>query len=367
MSDILLEDMYKAYIDCRKNKRNKVSTIKFEVNALYNIQKLCFEINTRSYKLRPAECFIVKDPRLREVFCANFRDRVVQHFVYNELNPCIENMLIFDAANCRKGKGTDFAIDRVSRFLIRETENYNRRAFYLKVDISGFFMNIDRLLLLDKVRNIIWNIYEGIYKAELDYLAQIICLSDVTKNCIRISPISDWEQLPAHKTLFGNKNGLPIGNICSQLFANLYLNNIDHIIKARHKSYSRYVDDFVIVDRDRNKLKQTLKIISKQLSYLGLSINSKTKITDVKYGIEYLGIVIKPHYRFLGKSRIGRMYKAICDFDTPERTYARVASRKGMFKRYHGYRFMRNWYSNFPEKVKSKLKIKSGFDFSLWE
>ena len=64
-------------------------------------------------------------------------------------------MLIFDAANCRKGKGTDFAIDRVSRFLIRETENYNRRAFYLKVDISGFFMNIDRLLLLDKVRNII--------------------------------------------------------------------------------------------------------------------------------------------------------------------------------------------------------------------
>ena len=117
--------MYNAYVSCRKNKRNKPSCKKFEVNALYNIQKLCSDINPCSYKLRPAECFIVKDPRLREVFCANFRDRVVQHFVYNELNPVIEKMLIYDAANCRKGKGTDFAIDRVARFIRRETCNYS--------------------------------------------------------------------------------------------------------------------------------------------------------------------------------------------------------------------------------------------------
>ena len=116
--NIQFQDMYNAYVSCRKNKRNKPSCKKFEVNALYNIQKLCSDINSCSYKLRPAECFIVKDPRLREVFCANFRDRVVQHFVYNELNPVIEKMLIYDAANCRKGKlEIDFnSTDEFERF-----------------------------------------------------------------------------------------------------------------------------------------------------------------------------------------------------------------------------------------------------------
>lgn len=251
-SPVDLSDMYYAYECCRKNKKNKYGTKKFEANALFNVQRLVEDINSKKYKLSQSQCFIVKDPKVREVFCAHFRDRVVQHFVFNELNPVIDKLLIFDAANCRVAKGTDFAVRRVERFVRSATKDYREQAFYLKMDLSGFFMRIQRQGLLDKVEAIIDESYQGKYSEVLHDLVRIILLTDVTKNAVRISPKSEWDLLPAKKTLFGNENGLPIGNICSQLFANLYLNDLDHMIKSRHRYYSRYVDDMIIVDENRD-------------------------------------------------------------------------------------------------------------------
>lgn len=355
---VTFEEIYKAYIDCRKRKKNKSGAKKFEINAFFNISNIVNEINNRKYKLRPAQCFIVKDPTLREVFCADFRDRVVQHFVYNELNPYIDKKLIFDAANCRKEKGTDFAIDRVKRFVRSATNNYQNEAYYLKMDLSGFFMKIDRQLLLKIVYNVIDNDYHGTHKETLKYLTKIIITTDVTKNATRLSPLSDWEKLPKRKTLFGNKNGLPIGNICSQIFANLYLNDLDHKIKSRHKYYSRYVDDMIILDNDKHKLIETMQIVDEYIPLINLELSyRKTLIKPCSYGINYLGVTIKPYYTKLGISRINRIYSKLKQINSPKSLIQRYGSRKGMFKRYKGYNLQKRLFNKIDIKIRKNIVL----------
>lgn len=353
---VTFDDLYRAYLDCIKRKKNKFDAKKFEQYAFYNLKILLDEINERRYRLKQAKCFIVNDPTIREVFCCSFRDRIVHHFVYNELNPVIEKMLIFDAASCRKGKGTDFAIKRVQRFIRTASNNYTDTAYYLKFDLSGFFMNIDRQRMLKLVLDVIHNRYEGRYKEVLDYLVRIIILTDITKGAKRVSPIEKWEKLPARKSLYGNPNGLPIGNLCSQIFANLYLNELDHIIKGRERFYSRYVDDAIIINSDRQYLINTLDVIRKYLGSIGLSLNmKKTYIQDAKYGILFLGIMIKPYYSVLGKSRINRMYKSSCNFNDVDFAYRSISSRKGMVHRYHGHKVYRRWFYSLDKEFTDKL------------
>lgn len=301
---VTFDDLYRAYLDCIKRKKNKFDAKKFEQYTFYNLKILLDEINERRYRLKQAKCFIVNDPTIREVFCCSFRDRVVHHFVYYELNPIIEKMLIFDAASCRKGKGTDFAVKRVQRFLRTASKNYTDTAYYLKFDLSGFFMNIDRQRMLELVLDVIHNRYEGRYKGVLDYLVKIIILTDITKGAKRVSPIEKWEKLPARKSLYGNPNGLPIGNLCSQIFANLYLNELDHIIKGRERFYSRYVDDAIIINSDRQYLINTLDVIREYLGSIGLSLNMK-KTKDEKH------IIIKERLLSV-ETRSLSMFRCIC-------------------------------------------------------
>jgi len=363
---ITIEEMYCAYQDCRHKKRGKYSTKKFESNALYNITKLVKEINERKYKISTSRCFIVKYPTKREVFCANFRDRVVQHFVYNEINPYMDKLFIFDTANCRKNKGTDFAIERVKTFVRRETNNYTEEAYYLKMDLSGFFMSIKRQELLDKALVFLNTKYQGNHKEVLTYLVTLIILNDCTKGAIRVTPIEDWDDLPQNKTLFGNENGLPIGNICSQLFANFYLNDLDHLLKHRHKSVSRYVDDIIVVDKSKKALEETLSIVKQYLPTINMKLNlKKTQINSVKYGIYYLGVKIYPYYAIVGKSRINRTYYAGRLFKTPEDAVHRMCCRWGMYKRYKGKKIVKRWYFTLSNNITKSIKYDSKKGFVL--
>lgn len=363
---VSVDDIYFAYECCRKRKKNKLGSKKFETYALYNCIQIAEDINNRKYKLRPAECFLIFYPTIREVFCANFRDRVVQHFVYNELNPIIEKELIYDTASCRVAKGTDFAIKRVSRFVRRETNNYQNEAYYLKADLSGFFMSMDRQRVKDNVYKLIDEKYKGKFPETLKYLVNIIALNDVTHDTICLCPKSKWDYLPARKSLFGNDHGMPIGNICSQLFANLYLSELDHKIKARHKSYERFVDDFVVIDHDRQKLLETKEMIENYLPTINGKLNKKkTTINQVKYGIRFLGVVIRPYYNLLAKSRINRLYFTTEKIKDPEQMYMSVSSRRGMFVRYHGKRIAWRWYFHIPESIREVLKMNYQYKFRL--
>ena len=365
-SPVTLDDIYRAYEDCSRKKRNKSGTKAFAQHALYNCMKLTNEINSRTYKLRPSECFIVKYPKPREVFCAAFRDRVVQHFVYNELNPIIEKLLINDTCSCRVGKGTNYAIKRDIRKTRQESENYKKSVWILKADLSGFFMSLNRQWLCDLIMDVVENHYFGNYKDTLKYLVPIIITSDFTKNVKRLVPLSEWNKIPKHKSLFNSTTGLPIGNITSQLFANYALNKVDHYIKSRHRSYVRYVDDLKIIDKSKERLLETLTGIEKILESQGMKLNrKKTFLQRYEYGVSFLGIVVKPHYAVLGKQRINRIYKGAHDFKSAEDAWKSASTRKGMFVRYKGRKIARRWLDSFSPEIKKDITIDDNCNFNF--
>ena len=363
-SFVTLDDIYQAYEDCKRKKKGKRGTKEFSRNALFNCCVIADEINERRYKLRPSECFIVSYPKPREVFCAAFRDRVVQHFVYNELNPIIEKMLIADTCSCRVGKGTDYAIKRIVRKLRQATDNYTKSVTDMKMDLGGFFMSINRQWLCGLVIEVINFHYFGKYKSVLLYLVPIIITSDFTKNAKRLVPIERWDILPKHKSLFGSTTGLPIGNITSQLFANFALNRIDHYIKSRHQFYVRYVDDMFLIDESKEKLKETRDTVETMLAEQGMRLNRKKTIMQrSEYGISFLGVVAKPHYAILGRQRISRIYKCKMEYKDPYKAYESSATRKGMFIRYKGRRIAKRWYESFPEELKRYMAMDNNCNF----
>ena len=150
-----LSKLFTAYYDCRKNKRNTASAIKFELDYESNLIRLHEEIMNRTYTIGKSIAFIVDRPVKREIFAGEFRDRIVHHFIMSELNPIFESLFIHDSYSCRVGKGTSFGINRMQKFIRASSDNYRSEAWILKLDISGFFMSIDRTRLLSMIENII--------------------------------------------------------------------------------------------------------------------------------------------------------------------------------------------------------------------
>jgi RNA-directed DNA polymerase len=313
----LTHDLFKAYYDARKNKRNTHNALQFEMAFESNVMQLSKEIAECTYQLSPCICFIVNRPVKREIFAAHFRDRVVHHYVINKLNAVFENQFIYDSYSCRKGKGTHFGIERLKRFMRSCSDNYTKEAYVLKLDIQGFFMNINKKLLCQRVCKIISDKYKGEDKQVLMYLVETIILNDPTKNCIVKGSKEDWDGLPGNKSLFKTPDdcGMPIGNLTSQVFANIYMNDFDHYVKEKLKCryYGRYVDDFFIVHRDKEYLKS---LIPKLRDYLqqqsGLVLHpKKIYLQPVTNGVSYLGAIVKPYRTYMGKRAKGNSFSAV--------------------------------------------------------
>ena len=144
---IILENLYKAYFEARKNKRFTVEQLKFEQNYEHNLQVLFEQILTNTYKVAPCKAFVIEKPVYREVFAPQFIDRVIHHFIVLYINPQVEQVLIEDCYSCRKGKGTLYGIERTKQKMKSITQNYAKDAYILKLDISGYFMNMDTEIL----------------------------------------------------------------------------------------------------------------------------------------------------------------------------------------------------------------------------
>ena len=148
----LIEDIFQAYYDARKNKRNSNSSLEFEIEYEKNLVKLFWEINQRSYKPKPYSAFIIKKPVKREVFASQFRDRVVHHLIFNYLNPIFDSLFINDSYSCRLGKGTSYGIKRADYFIKSCSQNYKKDAYIMKLDIEGYFMSIDKVILFEIIK-----------------------------------------------------------------------------------------------------------------------------------------------------------------------------------------------------------------------
>jgi hypothetical protein len=315
----VLVDLFQAYFDARKNKRNTVNALAFERQFESNLFELHSEILYRNYKPRKSICFIVDRPVKREIFAADFRDRVIHHFIFNSISPIFEGLFINDTYSCRKGKGTHYGIRRIDHFIRSCSESYSRGCYILKLDIKGYFMSMNRVLLFDILKSVL-TAKRGRYCGDLPlilYLLERTIFNDPTRNCVVKGDKTDWRGLPMDKSLFHARPncGLPIGNLTSQLFGNIYLNEFDHFVKRDLgiRYYGRYVDDFVLIHRDKGYLKSLIPVIRAYLAdQLELQLHpQKIYLQHYSKGVKYLGAVIKPHRIYIANRTKGNFYEAI--------------------------------------------------------
>lgn len=374
MSDIFsYQKTYKAYLDCRENKRNTVNALNFEWDLEENLFQLQEGLKNKTYKPGRSICFVVTEPSPREIFAATFKDRVVHHILVNELEKIGEKAFIYDSYACRKNKGTHKAVERLQDFIRKATNNYNKKAYYLQLDISGFFMNINHNILYTILKKLILK-QEKPHKWKKDvlWLGKKLIYHKPTENYYRKSKKEKFDLIPDRKSLFntGDNKGLPIGNYSSQFFGNLYLNQLDQFIKRELKQtyYLRYVDDFVIINKNKEILQKLIKKVNYFLkNILDLKLNKvKTKLKNIKQGIDFLGYITKPNYVLVRKRVVNTLKKKLYEFNQkkktdPEQILAIVNSYFGHFKHGDSYNLRKDICENNLEELREFLKLKENY------
>ena len=303
------QNIYNAYRACRKTKTNTINALKFEQNLLENLWDLCDDLKHRRYKIGTSICFLTSSPKLREVFAADFRDRVVHHVLVNALESFYERRFIAHIYNNRKGKGIHQAVKKAQAYM-RATHN----GYYLQLDIKGFFYNLDKNILFMKVFNDLKKVEKPLaYEKEILYLANKIIYHDPTRNFVFKGDKEKLKLLPPHKTLFKivKSKGLPIGNLTSQFFANVYMNDFDNFVKRKLKvkHYLRYVDDFVLFSTSKEALESWYKEIEAYLKEeLKLELRADSRLKSHADGLDFLGYIIREDY-MLTRQRVVNNYK----------------------------------------------------------
>ena len=311
------KNLYRAYLDCRKHKRKTANALKFEYNLEENLLKLLNELRTGTYSPGRSIRFIVIRPKPREIFAADFRDRVVHHLLVSELLLAAERRFIHDSYACRPGKGTHRAVGRLKKF-IRSAGNKNEELHYLQLDIKTFFPSIDQKILFNIAERLIYRVAKNIeWAAEVRWLAKKIIFHNAAANYYYKGNPELKKLIPPEKSLVGRAagKGLPIGNYTSQFFANLYLNELDQFIKRelKCKHYVRYVDDLVMLGADRSEFDGwIIKINDFLKNKLALKLNEKKiRARPVASGIDFLGYFIKADYVLVRRAVVRRLRKRL--------------------------------------------------------
>lgn len=327
----LLVDLYQAFYDAKRHKSKRSYVKKWERNLKANMEALCDELYTRTYRPLPSKCFIVDYPKKREIFAAMFRDRIVHHLYFNYTNKLYERTFIQDNYSCIKGRGTHYGIGKIRDFCRKESQNWQRKCYVMHLDIRGYFMHIDRNRLLeiavDSLRKMSGHLYgnktwgDTIDMGLVEWLTELIALLDPKENCVICGSKEDWIGLDPAKSMLHLEDGLglPIGNLTSQLFSNVYLNRFDQFMKRELKCryYGRYVDDAAVVSCDREWLLSLVPRIREFLkSELGLELHmGKLEISEVHRGVEFLGSYILPWRTYVSNHSLRRIEKKITDID----------------------------------------------------
>ena len=371
--EIKLEDFFTAYYDCRKNKRNTNSQLQFELNYEKNLVDLYYEVNSKHYKIGTSICFCVTKPKLREVFAANFRDRVIHHLVINKLNPLFERDFIVDTYNCRKGKGVLFGIQQLYAKIDTFTQHYKHNYWVGKFDIKSFFPSIDNNLLNSLLKAYIQENYHYNDKDILLYLVELIVLHSPQHNCIKYGNKMLFDNLEANKTLFKCQifKGIAIGNLTSQIFANFFLMDFDKLMQDNFQYYGRYVDDFYVLAKTKKELKVAQEIALKYLSeQRKLELNlKKTYIQPIKYGVSFIGSSIKINRIYCVRRTIYNFKQLIKEsnkktsFDINEIIgyRQRINSYLGFLKHSRSFKIRYKLLTNLSEKFLQNILITKNY------
>jgi len=277
---------------CQKRKTQKQYTQDFEKELLGNLIKLQSELEAGTYNPKPLITFTIRDPKTRKISKSDFRDRIVHHALYNIIEPIFDKTFIYDTYANRLGKGSLKAIKRFEHFRNIVSKNGTRTAYILKADIRHYFETVSHEILLNLLKR-------KIADEKVLSLIKIILTNHVTEI---------------------KGKGMPLGNLTSQFFANVYLSELDHYAKEtlQIKCYIRYVDDFVILSHSERQLNSYReKIDDFLLRKLELELHpEKTRIIPVHRGIGFLGLRIFENHKLLKKSNV-RKFKnklsRLCD------------------------------------------------------
>lgn len=362
---VTIDEVYDAYYDCCKHKGSTLGCIEYQMNYIANNYQLYIELNSMSYEISKSKAFCVTRPKLREVFCADFRDRIIHHLLAIKFTEMLESEMTDKAYACRKGKGTDYGIADVKTQIKRVSENYTKEAWILRGDLQGFFMSINRLLLYSLLEKVIREKYHGKDIEWWLWLWKKVVLHDPTKSCVRVGDLSLWNKLPKNKSLFtyGEGIGLPIGNLPSQLLANLLLSQFDKLVIERvgkDGGYGRYVDDFVAISRDKKLL---LNILQESRCYLleelGLTLHPrKISLQRATSGVRFTGALIRPDRMLSNPRTVEHLHDVIDRFgiesdpkgEVLHRYVGRINSLMGVLVHFNTYNIRRKAWMMMPYK-----------------
>ena len=335
------------------------------MNYIANNYQLYIELNLMIYEISKSKAFCVTRPKLREVFCADFRDRIIHHLLAIKFADIFESEMTDKAYACRKGKGTDYGIADVKKQIKRVSDNYTKEAWILRGDLQGFFMSINRSLLYGLLEKVIRKKYHGSDIEWWLWLWKKVITHDPTKNCVRVGDLSLWDKLSKNKSLFtcGEGIGLPIGNLPSQLLANLLLSQFDKLMIERvgkDGGYGRYVDDFLVISRDEKLL---LNILQEARNYLleelGLTLHPhKVSLQRAASGVRFTGVLIRPGRMFPNPRTIEHLYDVIDRFgiesdpkgEVLHRYVGRINSLMGVLVHFNTYNIRRKAWMMMPYK-----------------
>jgi len=307
---ISLENLLEAWQEFLRGKRKKKDVQEFHANLMDNILELHYDLLYHRYEHGGYKAFKVHDPKTRNIHKASVRDRLLHHAIYRQLYPFFDRTFIFDSYSCRLEKGTHKAIIRFNQFFLKVSKNNTKTCWVIKGDIRKFFASIDHKILINILK---------------DYIPD----KDIVWLLTKVIDSFEAE----------NSKGLPLGNLTSQLFANIYLNEFDQFIKHRIKAkfFIRYADDFVILSDDREWLeKQVPKIKEFLQERPNLEIHpNKIFIRTVSSGVDFLGWVNFPGYKVLRQVTKIRMFRKLKENNYKEESrnsYLGMISHGNTFK-----------------------------------
>ncbi len=306
---ISLENLLLAWKEFQNGKRKKYDVQEFSLCLMDNIFSLHHELLHHTYKHGSYQAFKINDPKPRDIHKACIKDRLLHHAIYRKLYPFFDKTFIADSYSCRNNKGTHKAINKFRKYFQKVSQNNTKTCWILECDIRKFFANIDHQIL----KNIL---AEHVPDENIIWLLKNVIESFATPGKTNV--------------------GLPLGNLTSQLFVNIYMNKFDQFMKhkLKVKYYIRYADDFVILSEDKNHLESLIPEISDFLeTKLKLKLHpSKVFIKTFSSGVDFLGWVNFSDHRVLRTSTKRRMIKKM------RRNYdpGRLTSYLGMLRHGNG-------------------------------
>ncbi len=361
---VSLQALYQAWRRARRQKVPSHNQLRFDADWMCNLLQLQRELEAGSWEPRPSTCFIATRPKAREIHAPDFADRVVHHWLVPQLEAIYEPTFIHDSYANRVGKGSHAAVRRAQAFA-RQVHSGQGGGWYLQLDIHNFFNSIHRPTLWRMLR------------ARMKRVATPAMVQRTAHALLRRSPLQAGAQMrataeelalvPPHKQLAnaGPGRGLPVGNLSSQFFANVYLDALDQFVKHELKArrYLRYVDDFVLFHQDREQLARwQVQIEAFLAAHLKLRLKPEIRLRRLEDGLDFLGYIIRPTHTLARARVVGHVRQALAEWEgqhvqgdrircTPaqlEHLQCRVASYGGHLRHARSHRLRAALHRRFP-------------------